>query len=29
MGGLKKPVFYSTYDKSNEDFAVIAINHAI
>lgn len=29
MGGLKKPVFYSTYDKSNEDFGVIAINHAI
>lgn len=29
MGGLKKPQFYSVYDKSVEDFGVIAIDHAI
>lgn len=29
MGGLLKPKFYSVYDKSVEDFGVIAIDHAI
>lgn len=29
MGGLLKPQFYSVYDKSVEDFGVIAIDHAI
>lgn len=29
MGGLLKPQFYSIYDKSVEDFGVIAIDHAI
>jgi N4-gp56 family major capsid protein len=29
MGGLIKPVFYNIYTKTYEDFAVIAVNHAI
>lgn len=29
MGGLLKPQFYSVYDKSVEDFGVIAIDHAL
>jgi N4-gp56 family major capsid protein len=29
MFGFLKPVFYSIYDKSTEDFGVLAIDHAI
>lgn len=29
MGGLLKPQFYSVYDKSVEDFGVMAIDHAL
>lgn len=29
MFGLLKPKFYSIYDKSVEDFGVLAVDHAI